>query len=205
MRTGPQQPMASPFTDAKLNLYQSLLFAADDRSCDVSVVFGGAVIAGTRARKQRTMSFNAFTSVNFPELAPVRGEPNVQGSTDHALLSHYLPGYLKAPKASWPTLEQYIAGTTPQTANPQSLNWMSNTGTYATSLLRAFYPEGGTPENGFGYDYLPKLDDGQDASALSTTDAMYAGKIKAHPRVGHNPACSHTNSNNDRTEYHHLQ
>lgn len=31
----------------------------------------------------------------------LRGEPNVQGSTDHALLSHYLPGYLKAPKASW--------------------------------------------------------------------------------------------------------
>ena len=71
--TGSQQPMASPFTDAKLNLYQSLLFAADDRSCDVSVVFGGAVIAGTRARKQRTMSFNAFTSVNFPEIALVRG------------------------------------------------------------------------------------------------------------------------------------
>lgn len=91
----------------------------------------------------------------------LRGEPNVQGSTDHALLSHYLPGYLKAPKASWQTLEQYIAGTTPQTANPQSLNWMSNTGKYATSLMRAFYPEGGTPENGFGYDYLPKLDDGR--------------------------------------------
>ena len=72
--TGSQQPMASPFTDAKLNVYQSLLYAADDRSCDVSVVFGGAVIAGTRARKQRTMSFNAFTSVNFPEIALVRGE-----------------------------------------------------------------------------------------------------------------------------------
>ena len=72
--TGSQQPMASPFTDAKLNLYQSLLFALDDRSCDVSIVFGGAVIAGTRARKQRTMSFNAFSSVNFPELALVRND-----------------------------------------------------------------------------------------------------------------------------------
>ena len=41
----------------------------------------------------------------------------------------------------------YIAGTTPQSpANPQSLNWMSNTGKYATSLMRAFYPQGGTPE-----------------------------------------------------------
>lgn len=70
--TGSQQPMASPFTDAKLNLYQSVLFAADDRSCDVSVVFGGAVVAGTRARKQRTMSFNAFMSVNFPQIALIR-------------------------------------------------------------------------------------------------------------------------------------
>lgn len=70
--TGSQQPMTYPFTDAKLNLYQSLLFAADDRSCDVSIVFGGKVIAGTRARKQRTMSFNAFASVNFPEVALIR-------------------------------------------------------------------------------------------------------------------------------------
>ncbi len=30
----------------------------------------------------------------------MRGEPNVQGSTDFALLYHYLPGYLAAPKAS---------------------------------------------------------------------------------------------------------
>ena len=37
----------------------------------------------------------------------------MQGSTDHALLSHYLPSYLKAPKASWQTLEQYIAGHAP--------------------------------------------------------------------------------------------
>ena len=72
--TGSQKPMASPFTDAKLNVYQSLLYAADDRSRDVSVVFGGAVIAGTRARKQRTMSFNAFSSVNFPEVALIRND-----------------------------------------------------------------------------------------------------------------------------------
>lgn len=70
--TGSQQPMASPFTDARINLYQSVLYAADPASRDVSVVFGGKVVAGTRARKQRTMSFNAFTSVNYPELALIR-------------------------------------------------------------------------------------------------------------------------------------
>ncbi len=32
----------------------------------------------------------------------LRGESNVQGSTDHCLLYHILPGYLKTPKASQP-------------------------------------------------------------------------------------------------------
>ena len=72
--TGSQQPMASPFTDAKLNLYQAVLYAADDASRDVSVVFSGKVIAGTRAHKQRTMSFNAFTSMNYPSLAYIRND-----------------------------------------------------------------------------------------------------------------------------------
>ncbi len=72
--TGSQQPMANPFTDAKLNLYQSVLFALDPAAHDVSVCFGGKVIAGTRARKQRTLSFNAFGSVNYPSLAYIRGK-----------------------------------------------------------------------------------------------------------------------------------
>jgi len=72
--TGSQQPMAAPFTDAKLNLYHSLLWATDDAASDVHVVFGGQVIVGTRAHKQRTMSFNAFTSVNWPLPAIIRGE-----------------------------------------------------------------------------------------------------------------------------------
>ena len=51
MLTGSQKPMGNPFTDAKLNLYQSLLYALDEHSHDVSIVFGGVAIAGTRARK----------------------------------------------------------------------------------------------------------------------------------------------------------
>lgn len=70
--TGSQQPMGNPFTDAKINLYQSLVYAVSDRSHDVSIVFGGYAIAGTRARKQRTMSFNAFNSINYPVLAYLR-------------------------------------------------------------------------------------------------------------------------------------
>lgn len=70
--TGSQKPIQSPFTDAKLNAFQSLVYASDPESCDVSIVFSGSAIAGTRARKQRTMSHNAFQSINFPNLALVR-------------------------------------------------------------------------------------------------------------------------------------
>ena len=87
--TGSQQPMANPFTDAKLNLYQSLLYALDDASRDVCVVFGGDVICGTRARKQRTMSFNAFTSMNMPPLACIRNNRIVRPATLPA--THALP------------------------------------------------------------------------------------------------------------------
>ena len=72
--------MASAFTDAKLNLFQSVLYATDDDASDVSIAFGGIVIAGTRARKQRTMSFNAFTSVNFPPLAYIRTDRIVRSA-----------------------------------------------------------------------------------------------------------------------------
>ena len=37
-------------------------------------MFGGVAIAGTRARKQRTMSFNAFISVNYPPIAYIRND-----------------------------------------------------------------------------------------------------------------------------------
>ena len=72
--TGSQKPMEDSFTDAKLNLFQSILYAVDDRSHDVTIVFNGAVIAGTRGRKQRTMSFNAFKSVNYPSIAYIRND-----------------------------------------------------------------------------------------------------------------------------------
>lgn len=79
--TGSQRPMTNPFTDAKLNLYQSLLWAVDERAHDVAIVFGGLAIAGTRARKQRTMSANAFISVNYPPLAYIRNDRIVRSGT----------------------------------------------------------------------------------------------------------------------------
>ena len=70
--TGSQLPISNSLTDAKQNLYDSLLYATDKRSHGVALVFGGSVIAGTRASKRRTSSKNAFESVNFPNLAALQ-------------------------------------------------------------------------------------------------------------------------------------
>lgn len=72
--TGSQKPMGNPYTDAKINLYQSVLYALDEDSHDVSIVFNGKAVAGTRARKQKTRSFNAFESMNFPPLALIHDD-----------------------------------------------------------------------------------------------------------------------------------
>lgn len=70
--TGSQKSIALNDTDARRNLYDSFLYAADRQSHDVSLVFDGRVILGTRARKERSKSFNAFSSVDYPERAVIR-------------------------------------------------------------------------------------------------------------------------------------
>ncbi len=70
--TGAQRPIDLPDTDARTNLMDSVRFAADDRSHDVCIVFGGMVIAGTRAKKERTKSYDAFSSINYPPIAVIQ-------------------------------------------------------------------------------------------------------------------------------------
>lgn len=70
--TGSQKSIALNDTDARRNLYDSFRYAVDRESHDVSLVFDGKVILGTRARKERSKSFNAFSSVDYPERAVIR-------------------------------------------------------------------------------------------------------------------------------------
>ena len=69
--TGAQKPIGMEITDAKSNLRDSILYAADDKSCGVQIVFSGKVILGTRAKKTRTFSFEAFSSINYPYIAEI--------------------------------------------------------------------------------------------------------------------------------------
>ncbi len=67
--TGSQKPINLPVTDARTNLLDSLRFASDARAHGVNIVFGGNAIAGTRAKKERSKSYNAFSSINYPNVA----------------------------------------------------------------------------------------------------------------------------------------
>ena len=67
--TGSQKSIYVQDTDARRNLYDAFLAAQDDALCGVFVVFDGHVICGTRARKTRTKSMNAFSSIDYPDIA----------------------------------------------------------------------------------------------------------------------------------------
>jgi formate dehydrogenase major subunit len=128
----------------------------------------------------------------------LRGESNVQGSTDHCLLFHILPGYLKSPRAKDETLEAYNAAYTPQSNDPMSANWWQHYPKYSVSLLKWMYGDNATPENEFGYQWLGKLADNDNYSWLSMFESMYAGNIKGFFAWGQNPAVGGANANMNR-------
>ena len=128
----------------------------------------------------------------------LRGESNVQGSTDQCLLFHILPGYLPMPPASIDSVDAYNAKFTPKSNDPRSANWWQNRPKYVVSLLKSYFGDKATAANGFGYGWLPKIDDGKTYSWLDIFDEMYAGKIRGFFAWGQNPACSGANSNKTR-------
>lgn len=126
----------------------------------------------------------------------LRGESNVQGSTDMCLLFHILPGYLKSPIKANQTLEQYLKQWTPTTNDSKSANWWGNYPKYIVSLLKAWYGENATAENEFGYQFIPKRS--ANNSHISLFESMYEGKIKGLFCFGQNPAVGGPNSNKER-------
>lgn len=69
--TGAQKPIGLPVSDAGRNLLDSIRFALHPRAHGTVIVFDGKVIAGTRAKKIFSKSYNAFISINYPEIAVI--------------------------------------------------------------------------------------------------------------------------------------
>jgi formate dehydrogenase major subunit len=129
-------------------------------------------------------------------VAAMRGESNVQGSTDHGLLFHIWPGYIGAPSASMETLKVFNEKRTPTTKEKNSLNWWKNFPKYSASFLRSMYGMNATLEE--TYAMMPKIDDGANYSWLMLFDQMYKGKFTGFFAWGMNPACSGAHSNKVR-------
>jgi formate dehydrogenase major subunit len=129
-------------------------------------------------------------------VAAMRGESNVQGSTDHGLLFHIWPGYLGTPTASLPTMKAYNEKNTPTTKEKNSLNWWKNKPKYIASFLRSMYGTGMSLEQ--AYAIMPKIDDGANYSWLMIFDQMYKEKFTGFFAWGMNPACSGAHSNKVR-------
>ena len=70
--TGSQKSIYARNTDARRNLVDALRYAVCDQAHGVGVVFNGRALIGTRARKTRTRSFNAFSSIDYPDLAVIQ-------------------------------------------------------------------------------------------------------------------------------------
>jgi formate dehydrogenase major subunit len=117
----------------------------------------------------------------------LRGHSNIQGATDMGGLADGMPGYLKVPTPADTDLAAYLKRTTPTASKPgpwDSFNYYSNTPKFMVSLLKALYGDAATKENGFAYDYFPKVD--RDYSWTHIWEDMYNGKVKGMMAFGMN-------------------
>lgn len=113
----------------------------------------------------------------------LRGESNVQGSTDFGLLYHNVTGYMEVPTTgeSDHTYEGFLDRITP------AGGFLTNKPKFYTSMLKSFYGDNATKENDFGYHLLPKLGSGRDHSFIRIFDAMYRKEIEGLLMFGSNP------------------
>jgi len=123
----------------------------------------------------------------------LRGENNVQGSTDMGVLFNALPGYISIPsEVAHPTLKDYLEKETP------NASFWSNKPKFFVSLLKAFWGDAAQQENEFAYHYMPKIGKGFQGAGYSWVplfEAMNAGTIKGMMVWGMNPAVSSSSLN----------
>jgi formate dehydrogenase major subunit len=106
----------------------------------------------------------------------LRGEPNVQGACDMAVLYNYMPGYLNSASNAEPTIRDYVRK-----------NGIADS-RYLVNTLKAFFGEAATAENDYAYEWLPKRDAAKDYGTLAMFEDALAGKLKVMWVIGQNPA-----------------
>jgi formate dehydrogenase major subunit len=126
----------------------------------------------------------------------LRGHSNIQGATDMAGLYDTLPGYLKVPTPADADFDAWMKRVTPTSSKPapwQSWNYYSNTAKFTVSFMKTLYGDAATKQNGWAFDYLPKVD--RDYSWTHIWDDMYNGKVKGMLAFGMNGVAIGPDSN----------
>jgi len=117
----------------------------------------------------------------------LRGHASIQGSTDIPTLYNILPGYIPMPTASaHPDLASFVE----QHTSPSG--YWGNMKAYTVSLLKAWWGEHATEENGYCFDYLPRISG--DHSIYQTVMNMLDGQVQGFIVAGENPAVGSANS-----------
>ena len=122
----------------------------------------------------------------------LRGHASIQGSTDVPTLYDILPGYLPMPmfEEDSKTLNNYIKKHKARTGLWSSFD------KYFVSLLKAYYGDAATPENEFGFHWLPRVTG--DHSHFGYWLDMMDGKLEGLFVMGQNPAVGASNGRLER-------
>lgn len=113
----------------------------------------------------------------------LRGESNVQGSTDFGLLYHNVTGYMETPTCAQTDakLNTFLERITPKSG------FLTNKPKFYVSMLKAYYGDQATASNEFGYHYMPKLTPKKDYSHMKIFENMADGDIEGLVIFGSNP------------------
>jgi formate dehydrogenase major subunit len=113
----------------------------------------------------------------------LRGHASIQGSTDIPTLFNLLPGYLPMPRAGeHDTFADYLDGI----RNANQKGFWTQADAFTVSLLKAWFGDAATPQNGFGFDWLPRISG--DHGTYRTVLDMLDDKVEGYFLLGQNPA-----------------
>jgi formate dehydrogenase major subunit len=121
----------------------------------------------------------------------LRGHASIQGSTDIPTLFNILPGYLPMPTDErGETLADYIE------PDEGKAGFWGDMPHYVVSLLKAWFGDAATPENDYGFDWLPRLTG--DHNNYRTVLDQLDGKVPGYIVAGENPAVGGANARMQR-------
>jgi formate dehydrogenase major subunit len=122
----------------------------------------------------------------------LRGHSNIQGLTDMGLMSNLLPGYLAMPTEKDTDFETYMSKKQFKALRPNQTSYWQNYRKFMVSYMKAMWGDHATAENGWCFDYLPKLDVAN-YDILRMFDMMFKGEVNLYFCQGFNPLMAFPN------------